>query len=76
MTDARWAPDGTRIVFVAYQGVHAQLNAASGRHWHRLLLEALAVAARLDVKTPALFLVSEADPRVPMPQSVEMYRAL
>jgi len=28
------------------------------------------------VKTPTLFLVGEADPRVPMPQSVEMYRAL
>ncbi|HQZ37406.1 MAG TPA: S9 family peptidase [Vicinamibacterales bacterium] len=28
------------------------------------------------VKTPTLFLVGEEDPRVPMPQSVEMYRAL
>jgi len=28
------------------------------------------------VKTPTLFLVGERDPRVPMPQSVEMYRAL
>jgi predicted acyl esterase len=28
------------------------------------------------VKTPTLFLVGEADPRVPMPQSVEMVRAL
>jgi dipeptidyl aminopeptidase/acylaminoacyl peptidase len=28
------------------------------------------------VKTPTLFLVGEQDPRVPMPQSVEMYRAL
>jgi dipeptidyl aminopeptidase/acylaminoacyl peptidase len=28
------------------------------------------------VTTPTIFLVGEADPRVPMPQSVEMYRAL
>jgi len=28
------------------------------------------------VKTPTLFFVGERDPRVPMPQSVEMYRAL
>ncbi len=28
------------------------------------------------VKTPTLFLVGQEDPRVPMPQSVEMYRAL
>jgi dipeptidyl aminopeptidase/acylaminoacyl peptidase len=28
------------------------------------------------VKTPTIFLVGERDPRVPMPQSVEMYRAL
>jgi dipeptidyl aminopeptidase/acylaminoacyl peptidase len=28
------------------------------------------------VKTPTIFLVGEKDPRVPMPQSVEMYRAL
>jgi dipeptidyl aminopeptidase/acylaminoacyl peptidase len=28
------------------------------------------------VKTPTLFLVGEEDPRVPMPQSVEMFRAL
>jgi dipeptidyl aminopeptidase/acylaminoacyl peptidase len=28
------------------------------------------------VKTPTLFFVGENDPRVPMPQSVEMYRAL
>ena len=29
-----------------------------------------------DVKTPTLFFVGQEDPRVPMPQSVEMYRAL
>ncbi len=29
-----------------------------------------------NVKTPTLFLVGQDDPRVPMPQSVEMYRAL
>ena len=28
------------------------------------------------VKTPTIFLVGEQDPRVPMPQSVEMFRAL
>jgi dipeptidyl aminopeptidase/acylaminoacyl peptidase len=28
------------------------------------------------VRTPTIFLVGEQDPRVPMPQSVEMYRAL
>jgi dipeptidyl aminopeptidase/acylaminoacyl peptidase len=29
-----------------------------------------------NVRTPTLFFVGENDPRVPMPQSVEMYRAL
>ncbi len=29
-----------------------------------------------NVKTPTIFFVGEKDPRVPMPQSVEMYRAL
>jgi dipeptidyl aminopeptidase/acylaminoacyl peptidase len=29
-----------------------------------------------NVKTPTIFLVGQNDPRVPMPQSVEMYRAL
>jgi len=29
-----------------------------------------------NVKTPTIFFVGERDPRVPMPQSVEMYRAL
>ena len=29
-----------------------------------------------NVKTPTLFFVGERDPRVPMPQSIEMYRAL
>ena len=28
------------------------------------------------MKTPTLFFVGERDPRVPMPQSLEMYRAL
>ena len=28
------------------------------------------------VKTPTLFIVGEKDPRVPLPQSVEMYQAL
>ncbi len=28
------------------------------------------------VETPTIFLVGEEDPRVPMPQSIEMYRAL
>ena len=28
------------------------------------------------MKTPTIFLVGEQDPRVPMPQSVEMFRAL
>ena len=29
-----------------------------------------------NVKTPTIFFVGEKDPRVPMPQSIEMYRAL
>jgi dipeptidyl aminopeptidase/acylaminoacyl peptidase len=29
-----------------------------------------------NVKTPTIFFVGEKDPRVPMPQSIEMYRGL
>jgi dipeptidyl aminopeptidase/acylaminoacyl peptidase len=42
----------------------------------RSLLEQLALKDVSKVKTPTIFLVGEQDPRVPMPQSVEMYRAL
>ena len=42
----------------------------------RPVLESLPLKDVAKVKTPTIFLVGEQDPRVPMPQSVEMYRAL
>ena len=47
------------------------VNAPIDNYWDNSPLKYVA-----NVKTPTIFLVGEKDPRVPMPQSVEMYRAL
>jgi dipeptidyl aminopeptidase/acylaminoacyl peptidase len=46
-------------------------NAPIDLYWEQSPLKYAA-----NVKTPTIFLVGQNDPRVPMPQSVEMYRAL
>jgi dipeptidyl aminopeptidase/acylaminoacyl peptidase len=54
-----------------FGGTPWQKNAPIDAYWDNSPLKYVA-----NVKTPTLFLVGERDPRVPMPQSVEMYRAL
>lgn len=54
-----------------FGGTPWQTNAPIDRFWRESPL-----AGAASVATPTLFLVGESDPRVPMPQSVEMYRAL
>jgi dipeptidyl aminopeptidase/acylaminoacyl peptidase len=54
-----------------FGGTPWQANAPIDLYWNHSPLKDVA-----RVKTPTLFLVGEEDPRVPMPQSVEMYRAL
>jgi dipeptidyl aminopeptidase/acylaminoacyl peptidase len=48
-----------------------QANAPIDLYWNHSPLKDVA-----KVKTPTIFLVGEQDPRVPLPQSVEMFRAL
>jgi dipeptidyl aminopeptidase/acylaminoacyl peptidase len=54
-----------------FGGTPWQKNAPIELYWNHSPLKDVA-----NVKTPTLFFVGERDPRVPMPQSVEMYRAL
>jgi len=54
-----------------FGGTPWQAGAPIDLYWEHSPLRHVA-----NVKTPTLFLVGEQDPRVPMPQSVEMYRAL
>jgi dipeptidyl aminopeptidase/acylaminoacyl peptidase len=54
-----------------FGGTPWQPNAPIDLYWNHSPLKDVA-----KVKTPTIFLVGEQDPRVPMPQSVEMYRAL
>ncbi len=54
-----------------FGGTPWQKNAPIDLFWNHSPLKDVA-----NVKTPTLFLVGEQDPRVPMPQSVEMHRAL
>jgi dipeptidyl aminopeptidase/acylaminoacyl peptidase len=54
-----------------FGGTPWQPNAPIDLYWNHSPLKDVA-----KVKTPTLFLVGEQDPRVPLPQSVEMYRAL
>ena len=54
-----------------FGGTPWQANAPVVTYWNNSPLKDVA-----NVKTPTIFFVGEKDPRVPMPQSVEMYRAL
>jgi dipeptidyl aminopeptidase/acylaminoacyl peptidase len=54
-----------------FGGTPWQANAPIDVYWNNSPLKDVA-----KVKTPTLFFVGERDPRVPMPQSIEMYRAL
>lgn len=54
-----------------FGGTPWQANAPIDLYWDHSPLKYVS-----QVKTPTLFLVGEEDPRVPLPQSVEMYRAL
>jgi dipeptidyl aminopeptidase/acylaminoacyl peptidase len=54
-----------------FGGTPWQKNAPIDVYWNNSPLKDVA-----HVKTPTLFFVGERDPRVPMPQSIEMYRAL
>jgi dipeptidyl aminopeptidase/acylaminoacyl peptidase len=54
-----------------FGGTPWEANAPIDKYWNDSPLKYVAA-----VKTPTIFLVGEQDPRVPPPQSVEMYRAL
>ena len=54
-----------------FGGTPWQANAPIDLYWDHSPLKDAA-----KVKTPTIFLVGEQDPRVPLPQSIEMYRAL
>ena len=54
-----------------FGGTPWQANAPIDLYWNNSPLKEVS-----KVKTPTIFLVGEQDPRVPMPQSVEMFRAL
>jgi dipeptidyl aminopeptidase/acylaminoacyl peptidase len=54
-----------------FGGTPWQAGAPIDAYWNNSPLKDVA-----NVKTPTLFFVGERDPRVPMPQSLEMYRAL
>jgi dipeptidyl aminopeptidase/acylaminoacyl peptidase len=54
-----------------FGGTPWQKDAPIEAYWNNSPLKDVA-----KVKTPTLFFVGERDPRVPMPQSLEMYRAL
>lgn len=54
-----------------FGGTPWQKNAPIEVYWNNSPLKDVA-----NIKTPTIFFVGERDPRVPMPQSVEMYRAL
>jgi len=54
-----------------FGGTPWQKNAPYEAYWNNSPLKDVS-----NVKTPTLFFVGERDPRVPLPQSVEMYHAL
>ena len=54
-----------------FGGTPWEKNAPIDKYWNDSPLKYVS-----NVKTPTIFLVGEQDPRVPPPQSVEMYRAL
>jgi len=54
-----------------FGGTPWQKNAPIDAYWNHSPIKDVA-----NVKTPTIFFVGDKDPRVPMPQSVEMFRAL
>jgi dipeptidyl aminopeptidase/acylaminoacyl peptidase len=67
-----YAQTDTRVNrMVWFGGTPWQKNAPFDAYWNNSPLKDVA-----NVKTPTLFFVGENDARVPMPQSIEMYRAL
>jgi dipeptidyl aminopeptidase/acylaminoacyl peptidase len=67
-----YAQSDTRIQRTPwFGGTPWQANAPIANYWDNSPLKDVA-----KVKTPTLFLVGDKDARVPMPQSIEMYRAL
>jgi len=67
-----YAQSDTRIYRTPwFGGTPWQVDAPIERYWNHSPLKDAA-----KVTTPTIFLVGEEDERVPMPQSVEMYRAL
>jgi dipeptidyl aminopeptidase/acylaminoacyl peptidase len=67
-----YAQSDTRIYRTPwFGGTPWQKNAPIEVYWEHSPLKYVA-----NVTTPTIFFVGEEDPRVPMPQSVEMYRAL
>jgi dipeptidyl aminopeptidase/acylaminoacyl peptidase len=56
---------------VWFGGSPWQANAPIDNYWNNSPLKDVS-----KVKTPTLFFIGENDPRVPMPQSIEMFRAL
>ncbi len=54
-----------------FGGTPWQANAPIDLYWNHSPLKDVS-----KVKTPTIFLVGEQDPRVPLPQSIEMFRAL
>jgi dipeptidyl aminopeptidase/acylaminoacyl peptidase len=54
-----------------FGGTPWEKNAPIDAYWNNSPLKDVA-----NVRTPTIFFVGERDPRVPMPQSIEMYRAL
>jgi dipeptidyl aminopeptidase/acylaminoacyl peptidase len=54
-----------------FGGTPWQKNAPIDAYWSNSPLKDVA-----NIKTPTIFFVGEKDPRVPMPQSIEMHRAL
>jgi dipeptidyl aminopeptidase/acylaminoacyl peptidase len=54
-----------------FGGTPWQKNAPIDAYWNNSPLKDVA-----NVRTPTIFFVGEKDPRVPMPQSIEMYQAL
>ena len=54
-----------------FGGTPWQKNAPTDLYWNQSPIKDVA-----NVKTPTLFFVGENDPRVPLPQSIEMWRAL
>jgi acetyl esterase/lipase len=66
ISDPQLSPDGAQVLYVL-----SRSDPPIDNYWDNSPLKYV-----VSVKTPTIFLVGEKDVRVPMPQSVEMYRAL